>query len=200
MMSEELTTGPVTAALGQLATDNLSPVHSHERGNMRKFACVALVSALAFVGTLTISTEASAKTVRLKTDWGYVSFNQVKAPKPNRCVTVKVTLDLRNVNRTPYNLAVAIQDEFGNVIGFNNLFTLDESPGASPSDRIANGKYQRPIRVCAMDHFFSYDATNPNAWRVPLAPYSRGTKYAIVACSENDGDLSQCFGSNYQFK
>ena len=125
--------------------------------------------------------NANAATERVKTDWGYISVKEVRAPKGGKCVRVPVIYDIRNPDVAPYILSTVIGDEFSNIIGYQEFST-------EPNDDFVKrpaGKYRTTMKVCRSEHVWSTnpsDPTNPFAARVQVKGFKRSTDYDVGWC------------------
>lgn len=127
-----------------------------------------------------VPTAAQAKTHTVKTDWGFISIKEVKAPKGKKCVRVPAVIDIRNPSLTPYIISVAIGDDFSNLIGYAEFNT--EEIDFVKRDA---GKYKQTMKVCRSEHIWSTNPSNPDnpfATRLKIAGYAPKSEYSSGWC------------------
>lgn len=136
----------------------------------------------------------SAQSVKVQTDWGFVSVNQVKAPKKGKCVKVSVAVDIRNPNITPPFIGVAIVDNFSNVYGYSETYTFrdDRESIWDPLVKVKPGVYRSAMSICAKKHFY-VDPEDPDQEKVDLVTYNPRGKYSLGLCEGSAlADSSTC--------
>lgn len=103
-----------------------------------------------------------------QTSWGYLSAEQKASPTRGKCTQVPVVMDIRNSANFPGPAAeIAIADDFGNVIGYDEV----------AKGSITNGKQVRQLKVCTSAHSWTHPSGNRT---VSVTPFRKGERYQLV--------------------
>jgi hypothetical protein len=99
------------------------------------------------------------KAITFKTDFGFITAQPVQAPKPGQCVSVPVTIDVRNLAAIgSFGLTVRLVSEFGSVYGYEEVSTSPDI--VYPYMITGPGVYEVPLKACGDSHTWTHVSGN----------------------------------------
>lgn len=99
--------------------------------------------------------KSSLGTIKLKTEWGYLTASKVKRPMNGICVFIPIVVEVRNATKVNSSLGIKItlEDDFENVIGHQIWFGANYD-----STEVRNGKFNTSLKVCKVSHKWKPDS------------------------------------------
>ena len=99
--------------------------------------------------------QEGARTISFKTDFGFITAQEVKAPKAGECVNVPVAIDVRNLGPVgTFGMTVRLISEFGSVFGYEEIST--DQRVQYPYIISEPGNLNMSLKTCADAHAWTH--------------------------------------------
>jgi len=110
-------------------------------------------------GNGVVCEQQAAQPTSFKTDFGFITAEPVKPPKPGECVSVPITMDVRSLNSVGiFGMTVRLVSEFGSVVAYDELSTNEGV--VYPYMITTPGEYEIQLKTCGDPHTWTHVSGN----------------------------------------
>lgn len=95
------------------------------------------------------------RSISFKTNFGLISTQSVTAPTAGECVSIPVTMDVRNLDSVGrFGMTVRLISEFGSVFAYEEISTSDSVP--YPYTITEPGVFELSLKACGDSHAWTH--------------------------------------------
>ena len=103
--------------------------------------------------------QEGSRSISFKTDFGFITAQEVPAPKPGQCVDVPITMDVRNLGSVgSFGITVRLISEFGSVFAYEEVSTNQAIQ--YPYTIAEPGTLAMTLKACGDAHAWTHPSGN----------------------------------------